>query len=381
MKLCGPRNKLSRRRKILVTGANGFLGKNLVFRLKELLDVEVIPFVRGEDPNNLSGMVLSVDAIFHLAGVNRPKNNSDFSKINIGLTETLCNAVRSSGRNIPIIFTSSTQAEYDNPYGKSKLAAESMLRTLASDIDCAVYVYRLPGVFGKWCLPNYNSVVATFCYNISRGIPIVVNNPETVIQIAYVDDVVDEFLRVLTEDRVGFSVESLPKSYSISLGKLVQKIHAFNESRHSLITERVGDGLVRALYSTYISNLAPYQFVYDLTKHGDDRGIFVEMLKTPDCGQISYFTVHPGITRGSHYHNSKTEKFLVVKGIAQMRFRHLITREFYQITVSGDKPQVVESIPGWVHDITNIGDDDAIVVLWANEIFDGQKPDCFPCRV
>ena len=365
-----PRNKLSLPRKILVTGANGFIGKNLVARLKELPNIKVMSFTRDCELSDLSELVANTDFIFHLAGVNRPTDTNEFNSINIDLTGIICDAIDNSGRNIPLVFASSAQAELNNPYGHSKLAAEAILESLARDSGNTAHIYRLPGVFGKWARPNYNSVVATFCHNIARDLPVRIDDPDVVMRLVYVDDV-----------RVGLHRGEIKNIYSISISELAQKIHTFKKSRASLLTEHVGIGLVRALYSTYISYLPPEQFFYDLPQHKDDRGVFVEMLKTPDCGQFSFFTVYPGITRGSHYHHTKTEKFLIVKGSALMKFRNLVTGEMSTITVSADRPQVVDTIPGWVHDITNIGDEEAIIMLWANEIFDRDHPDCIPCKV
>ena len=372
---------MGKQRTILVTGAGGFIGKNLLVRLGEQSETKVLSFVRGDSDEMLTEMVAKADAIVHLAGENRPEDVADFALVNTELTRTLCVAIRATGRNIPLILASSTQAERDNPYGKSKLAAEQLVEAFVDETGNSTIIYRLPGVFGKWCKPNYNSVVATFCHNITRGLPIQINDASVVLQLAYIDDVVDELLRALDRAKPGLLRSEVNQTYSITLGQLSEQIHAFQNCRTSLISERVGTGLTRALYSTYISYLPPEQFSYDLPQHGDERGIFVEMLKTPDCGQFSFFTVHPGITRGSHYHHSKTEKFLVVSGLARMRFRHMITGETSDITVSSDRPQVVDSIPGWVHDITNIGDTEAIIMLWANEIFDRQRPDCIPCEV
>ena len=372
---------MSKQRRILVTGAGGFIGKNLLVRLGEQANTEVLSFVRGDSNDMLTAMVEHADAIVHLAGENRPDDVANFALVNTELTRTLCEAIRETGRNIPLIMASSAQTERDNLYGKSKLAAEQLIEDFVAETGNSSIVYRLPGVFGKWCKPNYNSVVATFCHNTARGLPIQINDAGVTLQLAYIDDLVDELLRALDTAKPGFHRGEINLTYSITLGQLAEQISAFQNCRTSLISERVGAGLTRALYSTYVSYLPPEQFAYDLPQYGDDRGIFVEMLKTPDCGQFSFFTVHPGITRGSHYHHSKTEKFLVVRGLARMRFRHMITGETSDITVSSDKPQVVDSIPGWVHDITNIGDSDAIIMLWANEIFDRQRPDCIPCEV
>ncbi|TSA58752.1 MAG: SDR family oxidoreductase [Sediminibacterium sp.] len=372
---------MSKQQTILVTGAGGFIGKNLLIHLGEQSDTKVLSFVRGDSDEMLTAMVEKADAIVHLAGENRPEDVADFALVNTELTRTLCKAIRATGRNIPFILASSTQAERDNPYGKSKLAAEQLIEAFVTETANSTVVYRLPGVFGKWCKPNYNSVVATFCHNIARSLPIQINDAGVTLQLAYIDDVVDELLRVLDTAKPGLLRAEINKTYSITLGQLAEQISAFQHCRTSLISERVGTGLTRALYSTYVSYLPPEQFAYDLPQHGDERGIFVEMLKTPDCGQFSFFTVHPGITRGSHYHHTKTEKFLVVRGIARMCFRQIVSGETYEVTVSGDRPQVVDTIPGWVHDITNIGETEAIIMLWANEIFDRQRPDCIPCEV
>lgn len=372
---------MSKQRIVLVTGAGGFIGKNLLVRLSEQPDIEVLSFVRGDCDEMLSSMVAKADTIVHLAGENRPDDVADFVLVNTELTRTLCEAIRVAGRNIPLILASSTQAERDNSYGKSKLAAEKLVEAFVAETGNSAVIYRLPGVFGKWCKPSYNSVVATFCHNIARGLPIQIDDAAVTLQLAYIDDVVDELLHALDATKPGLLRSEVNLTYSITLGELAEQITAFQHCRTSLISERVGTGLTRALYSTYVSYLPPKQFAYDLPQYGDNRGIFVEMLKTPDCGQFSFFTVHPGVTRGSHYHHSKTEKFLVVRGLARMRFRHMITGETTEITISSDKPQVVDSIPGWVHDITNIGDSEAIIMLWANEIFDRQRPDCIPCEV
>ena len=369
------------KQRILVTGANGFIGKNLLIRLDEQADVEISSFVRGDSVESLRTLVAMADAVVHLAGENRPTNPADFAHNNIDLTSALCDAIQSAGRNIPLIFASSAQAQYDNPYGRSKLSAERVIEDFVAKTGNSAVIYRLVGVFGKFCKPNYNSVVATFCNNIARGLPIEISDPDSILELAYIDDVVDELLQALAAVHSGVLWGEVSQTYSISLGDLADKISAFHNCRSSLISERVGTGITRALYSTYISYLPRDQFVYDLTPHVDERGMFVEMLKTPDCGQFSFFTISPGITRGAHYHHTKTEKFLVVSGLVRMRFRKLVTGETCEVILSSDKPQVMDTIPGWVHDITNIGDSEAIIMLWANEIFDPQRPDCIPCEV
>jgi UDP-2-acetamido-2,6-beta-L-arabino-hexul-4-ose reductase len=367
--------------RVLITGAQGFIGKNLVVRLGERTGTEVLTFTRDDDVEALTALVAKADSVVHLAGENRPADIVDFVRSNTDLTRTLCEAIRATGRSIPLILASSTQAERDNPYGQSKRAAELVVEALASDTGNPAIIYRLPGVFGKWCKPNYNSVVATFCYNIARDLPLQINDATTNLQLVYIDDLVDEFLRALDNVKSGLVWGEVGQIYVISLGQLAEKIAAFQNCRTNLLSEHVGTGLTRALYSTYISYLPPERFVYDLPQYGDERGVFVEMLKTPDCGQFSFFTMHPGVTRGSHYHHSKTEKFLVVRGVARMCFRHIVTGETCEVMVSGDKPQVVDTIPGWVHDITNVSDSEVLVMLWANEVFDRQRPDCIPCEV
>tara|TARA_B110000211_G_scaffold185328_1_gene210277 strand:- start:2621 stop:3751 length:1131 start_codon:yes stop_codon:yes gene_type:complete len=362
--------------KILITGSSGFIGKNLVSRISEINGYEVLPFVRGESMSRLAHLIEIADAIIHLAGENRPPNISAFEEGNAVFTSVLCDLVSKKNSDAPVIFASSIQALLDNPYGRSKLAAETALENLASTNGNQLYIYRLPGVFGKWCKPNYNSVVATFCHNIASGLDIQISDSEKIIQLAYVDDVVDEFLAALlrTEpsDQKLYDVGS---TYDISLGELASQIKGFSESRSSLVLGGVGEGLTRALYATYISFLSPPDFSYPLKEHSDERGIFVEMLKTPDSGQISFFTAKPGITRGGHYHHTKSEKFLVVKGSAKFGFRHILTDERHSITVTDNQPIIVETVPGWSHDVCNVGSDDLIVMLWANEIFDEHRPD------
>lgn len=363
--------------KILITGANGFVGKNLIARLGERKDAEMLAFTRESTPEQLRQQVEQADFIFHLAGVNRPTDPAEFVTGNAGLTQTLCELVAQTGRRIPVAYTSSTQAERDNPYGSSKRAAEEALAALAEKMGGSVHIFRLPNVFGKWCRPDYNSAVATFCYNICRDLPIQVNDPDAALTLVYIDDVIDHFFRFLDG---GGDAELFPQvtpEYTTTVGKLAELIRTFKQSRQSLVTERVGTGLVRALYATYVSYLPPETFSYTVPQYGDTRGVFVEMLKTPDCGQFSYFTAHPGITRGGHYHHTKTEKFLVIKGEARFGFRHIITNEYYALDTSGHKPEIVETVPGWTHDITNIGQEEMIVMLWANEIFDRENPDTY----
>jgi len=371
--------------RILVTGPNGFIGKNLVVRLNELANITVSTFVRGDDMAYLPQLVAQADAVVHLAGENRPADEAAFSQVNAGLTSALCEAIRqecaAAGRHVPLILASSTQAELDNPYGRSKLAAEESVKALAQATGNPCVAFRLPGVFGKWCKPNYNSVVATFCHNLARDLSIQIDDPGAAVRLVYIDDVVTTLLSALQAPALGYVRAVVEPQYTIKLGELAAQIRAFADCRTTLMSERVGTGLVRALYATYVSYLPNEKFSYEVQQHADPRGVFVEMLKTPDSGQFSYFTAHPGITRGGHYHHTKTEKFLVIKGEALFRFRHLLTDEFLELRTSGTTPQVVDTIPGWTHDITNVGNDEMVVMLWANENFDRQKPDTVASKV
>lgn len=364
--------------RVLVTGSNGFIGKNLLVHLAERKDIEVVCFTREHSEEELPAMLAGVNFVFHLAGINRPEDPVEFTTGNAGISQQLADAMLATGCKAPVVYTSSIQAELDNPYGVSKRAAEDALLALR-DQDVPVSVFRLPNVFGKWAKPNYNSAVATFCHNIVNDLPIQINDPAAVVNLVYVDDVIEHFLALLDVKRTGEAFETVQPVYQITVGELAEQLYRFRDSRQSLITERVGTDLVRALYSTYLSYVPKERFTYEVPKYGDPRGVFVEMLKTPDAGQFSYFTAHPGITRGGHYHHTKTEKFLVIKGKASFKFRHMHTGEFYELETTGEKPEIVETMPGWTHDITNIGDDEMIVMLWANEIFDREKPDTYAC--
>ena len=374
--------------KVLITGANGFVGKNLQLHLTERSDVQVVCFTRSDDLAQLPAMIQGADFVFHLAGANRPTDPAEFVSGNTDLTQALCKVVatvaETTGKKVPVVYTSSTQAACENAYGNSKRGAEGALLALQRSHGVPVHVFRLPNVFGKWCKPNYNSAVATFCHNIARGLPIQVNDPAALVTLVYVDDVIERFVKLMdgadaAMDADGFATVVL--QYTTTVGELARQIQAFNDSRATLMTERVGTGLVRALYATYVSYLPVELFAYTVPQHADPRGVFVEMLKTPDCGQFSCFTAHPGISRGGHYHHSKTEKFLVIKGQARFKFQHMQTGERHELVTTGDKAQVVETVPGWTHDITNIGSDEMVVMLWANEVFDRTHPDTFACSL
>lgn len=363
--------------KVLITGANGFIGQNLVTHLNERADVEVLRFTRENTLADLPALVAQVNCIFHLAGVNRPENPEQFQTGNADLTQYISDAVKACGRKIRIVYTSSTQAELDNPYGTSKRDGEQALAELATSHGSPVHLFRLPNVFGKWARPNYNSAVATFCHNVARDLPIQINDPQARITLIYIDDVIRYFVAAMDGRLAETPFVTAEPQYKITVSELADQIRAFRDSRQTLVTDPVGTGLVRALYSTYLSYLPPERFTYEVPKYGDPRGVFVEMLKTQESGQISYFTAHPGVTRGGHYHHSKTEKFLVIRGDACFRFRHIVSGEFYELYTKGEQPEIVETVPGWTHDITNVGDEEMIVMLWANEIFDREHPDTY----
>lgn len=371
--------------KVLITGANGFVGKNMQLHLAERKDVQVVCFTRSDDVAHLPVLLQGVDFVFHLAGVNRPQDPKEFITGNVDLTQALCHAVcavAATGKRVPIVYTSSTQVGRDNPYGQSKLGAEEALLAACRSHQVPVHILRLPNVFGKWCKPNYNSAVATFCHNTARGLPIQVHDPAAPVTLVYVDDVIERFVQLMDGADAaagpdGFA--TVAPQYTTTVSELARQIQAFKDSRVTLMTERVGTGLVRALYATYVSYLPVESFAYAVPQYADPRGVFVEMLKTPDAGQFSFFTAYPGITRGGHYHHSKTEKFLVIKGQARFKFRHMQTGQAHELVTTGDQPEIVETVPGWTHDITNIGAIEMIVMLWANEVFDRARPDTFAC--
>lgn len=366
---------------IAITGASGFVAANLRVRLQELGYADIRPIKHTADDAAIRSALSGVSTIFHLAGVNRPENPTDFEGGNAGFTSRLCALAADAAPGAAIIFSSSTQAALDNPYGRSKKAAENVLLGHGKATGADVTIFRLTNVFGKWSRPNYNSAVATFCHNIARDLPITVNAPDAALNLVYIDDVVSALVTQIdhTTRTVGFA-EAGPV-YATTVGEVARMIERFRVGRQSLVTERVGTGLVRALYSTFVAALPPERFSYAVPMHSDPRGTFVEMLKTPDCGQFSFFTAHPGVTRGEHYHHSKTEKFLVISGKAEFGFRHIATGQTHRIETSGERAEIVETVPGWTHNITNIGDDLMVVMLWANEIFDRDNPDTIGLKV
>lgn len=368
--------------KILVTGARGFVGKNLVAELNNRGYKDIYKFDKDTDKSLLDEYTKDCEFVFHLAGVNRPKDEKEFMEGNFGFTSELLDLLKKHNNGAPILITSSIQAERDNPYGKSKRAGEELLFNYSKETGAKVLVYRLPNLFGKWSRPNYNSVVATYCYNIARGLDIQINDPETELTLCYIDDVLDEFIRALEgkETRDG-KYCLVPVTHKIKLGDLAERIKSFKESRKDLSIPNMNDELTKKLYSTYLSFLPENEFSYDLNMHCDDRGSFTEFIRTPDRGQVSINISKPGITKGNHWHHTKNEKFLVVSGKGIIRFRKIDSDEIIEYKVSGEKLQVVDIPTGYTHSIENVGDTDLVTIMWANESFNHEKQDTYYLEV
>ncbi|OPX43579.1 GDP-L-fucose synthase [Ruminiclostridium hungatei] len=368
--------------KILVTGARGFIGKNLVTQLKNEGFLEIYEYDKDSCNEFLDEYTTRCDFVFHLAGINRTQREKDFIEGNCEFTSQLLELLKKNKNNCPIVVTSSIQAELDNPYGISKKAAEEILLQYSNDRCIKVFIYRLQNVFGKWCKPNYNSVVATFCNNIASGLPIVINNAETELQLVYIDDVVKEFIKVLKNwgnSRDGYC--SIEPIYNIKLGALSELLYSFKEIRSSKYIPDMSDQFVKKLYSTYLSYLPEDKFSYALKMNVDNRGSFTEFIKTPDRGQVSINISKPGITKGNHWHHTKNEKFLVVSGEGVIKFRKIYCQEIIEYYVSGNKLEVIDIPPGYIHKIINLGETDMVTVMWANEYFDPERPDTYVSEV
>lgn len=363
--------------KILVTGASGFIGRNLCIHLINSGYCDILEFNRDSDTETLKDYVKQCDFIFHLAGVNRPKENKEFIEGNFDFTKNLLDLLIKYNRSVPIVFSSTIQVDQENAYGRSKLMAEHEVRNYQRQTGAKVIIYRLCNVFGKWCRPNYNSVVATFCHNIARNLPIQINDKEVVLQLAYIDDVISSFIGNLSHNIEtnynGFA--EVEKKYYITLGDIARKIQAFKESRKTLVMPLFESEFDRALYATYVSYLHDNDFAYDLTMKKDDRGWLAEFMKTHSCGQVFVSRTKPGVTRGMHYHHTKVEKFLVVQGYAVLKFQRIDSEEILEYYVDGAQLKVVDIPVGYTHSIANIGQEDLITIFWADEVFDSNKPD------
>ncbi|WP_352419462.1 capsular polysaccharide biosynthesis protein CapF [Proteiniborus sp.] len=368
--------------RILITGAKGFIGKNLVAELKNRKYTDIYEYNRDTDPILLEEYCKEADFVFHLAGVNRPKEQSEFMEGNFGFTSTLLDTFKRYRNNCPVMISSSIQAELDNPYGKSKKYGEDLLFNYSKETGAKVLVYRFPNVFGKWCKPNYNSAVATFCHNIAHDLPITVNDPSVVMNLVYIDDVVNELINALDgdENKNGDFCE-VPIFHTITLGDIADLIYSFRKSREERYIPDMSNEFTKKLYSTYLSYLPEEQFSYELKMNVDNRGSFTEFLKTPDRGQVSVNISKPGITKGNHWHHTKNEKFLVVSGKGVIRFRKIDSDEIIEYVVSGEKMEVVDIPTGYTHNIENLGDTDMVTIMWANEQFDPEKPDTYYLEV
>lgn len=376
---------------ILVTGAKGFVGKNLVSQLHNIQsgkaknykvpsEIKVFEYDIDSDPAELDVYCKNADFVFNLAGVNRPKDQSEFMQGNFGFASILLDTLKKYHNTCPVMISSSTQAALDNPYGESKRAGENLLFEYSKETGAKVLVYRFPNVFGKWCKPNYNSAVATFCNNIANGLPIQINDRSAVMSLVYVDDVVNELIAALTDDENRQSDYcAVLTVHTITLGEIVDLLNSFKESRVSLSVPDMGNAFVKKLYSTYLSYLPKDQFSYPLKMNVDDRGSFTEIIRTEDRGQFSVNVSKPHITKGQHWHHTKNEKFVVVSGKGVIRFRKIDepSAEVIEYLVSGDKIEVVDIPTGYTHNIENLGDTDMVTFMWCNECFDPQHPDTF----
>jgi len=366
-------------RAVLVTGDRGFIGRNLVVALQRSSDIELLEFDIDKPPGDMELMAGKADVVFHLAGVNRPEDPDEFRQGNAELTRQLCEILRKAGRKATLVLSSTIQAALDNPYGRSKKEAEDIAFTHAVETSAKVHVFRLPNVFGKWCRPDYNSVVATFCHNLARGLPIKVNDPSHELELVYVDDVVRRFSSILEGDEPASDGDfcRIEPVHRITLGGLEDMLRGFAASRASLVLPDMADALTRAMYATYTSYLPEDELAFGLVRREDQRGALAEVLKSPHAGQLFFSTTKPGVIRGNHYHDSKVEKFIVVSGQAVIRFEHISTGARIDVPVSGHEMKVVDIPPGYTHHIENVGDGELVVLFWANELFDQDAPDTF----
>jgi UDP-2-acetamido-2,6-beta-L-arabino-hexul-4-ose reductase len=365
---------------ILVTGSEGFMGRNLCVTLRRQADLRVLPFDVHQSVEELPVLATGADLVFHLAGVNRPKEEKEFMEGNADLTRALCDALRAGGRKTPVVLSSSTQAELDNAYGRSKRAAEDIVLEYHRQTGAPVRVYRFPNVFGKWSRPNYNSVVATFCHNISHGLPVQVSNRANVMRLVYIDDIARAFLEIAAQPQIDPcpTHPEIQPVFSTTLGELHDLILSFRQGREKFLIPDLSSPLVKRLYSTYVSFYAPEALARTADLKSDDRGWLFELIKSPQAGQIFISRTKPGVTRGNHYHHTKIEKFCVVQGEGVIRLRQIEGGRVIQYPVSDAAIQVLDIPPGYTHSIQNTGSSDMLTLFWASEIFDPQRPDTYP---
>jgi len=367
---------------ILVTGSRGFIGRNLIARLRQRGYTGILEYDLDSAPEQLDDYARRCGFVFHLAGVNRPDDPAEYMEGNAWFTCALLEKLSRHGNKSPILLSSSAQALLDNPYGESKRAGESLVFAHSEETGSPVFVYRLPNVFGKWCRPNYNSAVATFCHNIAHGLSIQVNDEETVLSLVHVDDVAAEFVRAL-EGQAQHEGEycAVQPVFTAKLGRVAKLIESFHECRKSLIIPQLSDIFIRKLYSTYLSYLPERDFGYSLKPNKDDRGSFTEFLRMDGCGQVSINISKPGTTRGNHWHHTKSEKFLVVSGEGTIRCRAVENSHIVEYRISGDELRVIDIPPGYSHSLENTGDVDMVTVMWASECYDPEAPDTYALEV
>ncbi len=370
-------------KKIVITGAKGFIGRNVAARLMQTDDLEMFLYDLENEPAQLTAWLGDADVVLHLAGINRPRKVQEYETGNAGFTEEICRILRRLGRAPKIVMSSSVQAEQDNPYGASKRRAEEILKVFSKETGAAVSIYRLRNVFGKWCRPNYNSVTATFCHNIAHDLPISISDPAREIELIYVDDVVERFVEELHDPSgpEGSYVPDRIPSTRITLGDLAGRIQAFHEMKGSLVIPNFSERFNRCLYATYLSYVEPPSLGYRLKTREDVRGTLAEFVKSRHMGQIFLSRTRPGVTRGNHYHHTKTEKFLVVAGEGLIRMRHVEGNDLIEYRVRGDEYHVIDIPPGHTHSITNTGAEEMITLFWASEIFDPDRPDTYYLEV
>ena len=386
---------------ILITGAKGFVGRNLCAALKEIksghdrrpdheicaqpAQMEILEYDTDTAPELLDAYCAKADFVFHLAGVNRPENPAEFMEGNFGFSSVLLDTLKKHKNTCPVMLSSSVQATLQgryagSEYGRSKKAGEELFFSYGRETGAEVLVYRFPNLFGKWCRPNYNSAIATFCHNVAHDLPIQVNDPAVEMDLVYIDDLVEEMIRALrgeaTRSADGFC--TVPVHHETTLGHIADTICSFPKLREGLGVPKLDDGLTKKLYSTWLSYLPREKFLYDLNRNADERGSFTEIIRTADRGQFSVNISRPGVTKGNHWHHTKNEKFVVVHGQALIQMRQIGSDEVVEFEVSGDRIRVVEMIPGWTHNIINRSEtDDLVTFMWANEPFDPAKPDTF----
>ncbi len=367
---------------IVITGSRGFIGRNLVAHLVRQEEVQIFGFDLGQSLEELKAALAEANLVFHLAGVNRPESVEEFTTGNVDFTAQVCDMLKQTGRPVPFVLSSSIQAERDNSYGRSKRQAEAVVKDYAEATGAPGIIYRLKNVFGKWCRPNYNSVVATFCHNIAHDLPITISNPANEVALVYIDDVVAAFEAEIPKQegesrKQGVVYREVTPAYRVTLGELAGQIRAFREMRETLRLPDLSDPFTRKLYGTYLSYLERDDFAYDLQQRCDPRGCLAEFVKSPAGGQIFVSTTRPGVTRGHHYHHTKTEKFLVLQGEAMVRFRSIEGGEIQEYPVGGSDFRVIDIPPGYTHSIENIGEGELVTLFWASEIFDLEHPDTF----